>query len=84
MIIAAIGTASRTPTSPIIIPQRIIEIKITTVFIQSVLFMSSGIRTLFSIILISHEMTHKITHHQIQKPVNPAITAGILPIIGPT
>lgn len=83
MIIAAIGTARRTPTNPIIIQPKIIEINITTVFIPRVLLISSGIRTLFSTRLITVAIPATITHHHIPNHVKPAITAGMLPIIGP-
>jgi hypothetical protein len=52
VIIAAIGTASKIPKNHIIIPHKIIEIKITTLFIPSDFSIINGTIILFSIALI--------------------------------
>ncbi|HCB51945.1 TPA: hypothetical protein DEP21_05285 [Patescibacteria group bacterium] len=56
MIIAAIGTANKIHVTPIINPQRIIQMKITTVFTPRDLFISTGV-----IIFASNVLIRKIT-----------------------
>ena len=77
MTIAAIGTANKIPKNHIIIPQRIIEIKITTLLIPRDLFIIRGIRILFSMVLI-RKITQVITkNHKTPKLIPQIIAAGI-------
>jgi hypothetical protein len=77
VIIAAIGTASNIPRNHIIIPHKIIEMKITTLFIPSDLFIINGTIILFSIALIIKIIPVIINPHSNQKCVNPNKIGGI-------
>ena len=83
-MIAAIGTARSIHITPITNPHKIIEIKITTVFIPNVLFISRGARTLFSIVLIINITAATIIPHRIPNQVIPVKNAGIHQSNGPT
>lgn len=65
-MMTAIGTAKSTPINPITNDPSIILIKITTGFTPSVLFIRSGIKTLFS-----SRWMRKITAATIKPPTHP-------------
>jgi len=67
VIIAAIGTASKIPKNHIIIPHKIIEMKITTLLIPKDLFIINGTIMLFSIALITNIIPVIINPHNIPK-----------------
>ena len=82
-MITAIGTAKSTPTNPMINDPTIILMKITTGLTPSVLFISSGISTLFSSHWIRTTIPITISAPGSPKCTNATTAATDHPRIGP-